>query len=91
MNPSPTPVRVCFEFITVLYLCSCFPSLPAGLQMVENVLHYSEGDLVRRTGLLLGEVRALVQLASEAVLPSPALCPALDLYVREKELPRWGR
>ena len=55
------------------------------------MLHYSEGDLVRRTGLLLGEVRALIQLGSEALLPGPALCPALDLYVREKELPHWGR
>ena len=54
------------------------------------MLHYSEGDLVRRTGLLLGEVRALVQLASEALLPGPPLCPALDLYVREKALPHWG-
>ena len=62
----------------------------AGVQTVERLLQYSEGDLVRRTGLLLREVRMLVQLASEAVLDGHTASTALHVYRSRKALPHQG-
>ena len=44
----------------------------AGLDKLSSVLRYSEGDLVRRTGLASGDVHRVVQVVSALLLSLPA-------------------
>ena len=62
----------------------------AGLDKLSSVLRYSEGDLVRRTGLASGDVHRVVQVVSAAALSSCHHCTALKLYQDESALPNWG-
>ena len=62
----------------------------AGLQTVDKLLHCSEAELVGRTGLSLGEVRELIQAASESVLADHSISSALQLYLNKKALPNYG-
>ncbi len=77
--------------ITPLDSNSSFSPLPAGLHQLSSVLVYSSSDLVRRTGLSVGDTAILLSAASRALLHSPHT--ALDLYQRATQEGggNWGR
>lgn len=63
----------------------------AGLTTLEAVLEYSQGDLIRRTGLNASQVYGLVEIASETLLGNTLFSTALDIYQKEFPLNNWGR
>ena len=71
-------------------LFSCIFVCTAGLHKLSSVLRYSEGDLVRRTGLASGDVHRVVQVVSAAALSSCHHYTALQLYQNEATLPNLG-
>ena len=73
-----------YAFFACIFVCT------AGLHKLSSVLRYSEGDLVRRTGLASGDVHRVVQVVSAAALSSCHSYTALQLYQNEAALPNWG-
>ena len=63
----------------------------AKLTTLQNILEYSNNDLVRMTGLKETQVQGLVAIASEAALSHTSSCAAWDLYQREQTQPNWNR
>ena len=57
----------------------------AGLESLSEILEYSHGDLVRRTGLKDYQVKGLLETASEAILARFEPLTALDLTHRDNQ------
>lgn len=63
----------------------------ADLSSLESILEYSNGDLVRKTGLNASQVSSLVQLVSETLLGHGIFTKALSMYTNDSKLTNWGR